>query len=102
MKGIEKLVKDLINGKNVTLRYKRYNDGTKDCPDVLIDRVWAFVEEVFGSNSYKEFVFCASKENDSLVFDTEEIYRIPWIEDLDILIPILKEARKQAPIYDRV
>ena len=49
------LAERLLSGKQITLTYQKYNDGTKENPDILIDRVYAIVEETI-DKKYKEIV----------------------------------------------
>ncbi len=87
------LAKRLLDGKDVTLYYKKYNDGTDENPDILINRVHACIEK--SSRGFEDIIVYLSKENDEIIFDSYEIYRMPVIKDVKILAPILKMANEQ-------
>ena len=94
MVDLENLTKKLLNGEKITLSQNRYNDGTEKKPDILIDHVWAIIEEDTCNN--KTICVYLSKEDDTQIFETYKIYRIPYIADLSILKSLLTEAKKQS------
>ncbi|MDO8517385.1 MAG: hypothetical protein Q7S33_04660 [Nanoarchaeota archaeon] len=93
MKNLNHLVKKLLGGKTITLFYNRYNDGSEENPDITIDHLFAEIET---SETYKDIVIKLSKENDETIWDTYEVYRIPYLTNFKILKSILKEATKQS------
>ena len=94
MLSLEKLSKRVLEGKKVTLWYHKQNDGTEDNPDIMIKRV--YVETESNSLGYKSLVVYLSSENEKSVFGADEIYRMPFVNNLNILKYILKEIKKQA------
>ncbi|MCR4327747.1 MAG: hypothetical protein NUV46_04155 [Nanoarchaeota archaeon] len=97
MKNLEKKVKKLLKGEEVDLYYKRFNDGTESEPDILIDRVYAQIEN---NGEVKDICVYLSKEDDEQIFDATEVYRIPYMKNKKILKEILKKAKKQAHYND--
>ncbi len=37
----------------------------------------------------------SSKEDENSVYETYDIYKIPYVEDLNVLVPLLRESEKQ-------
>ena len=95
MESLEKLAKKLLDGKEITLHYKKYNDGTKETPDIFIHRVYAHIK-TYPRSGAKDIIVYLSKEDENTIFDTDEVYRMPVIEDLKVLNYVLKEVRKQS------
>ena len=93
MKNLKGLAKRILRGKNITLFYNRYNDGSDENPDITIDHLFAEVET---SEKYRDIVIKLSKEDDTDIFETYEVYRFPYITDLNILETILKKAIEQS------
>ena len=92
--SLETLAKKLLDGKKVTLSYQRFNDGTEENPDILINRVYAIIEKDQDGN--KDVCVYISKEDDEVVGDVYQIYKMPFITDLNVLKYMLKEAKKQS------
>ncbi len=88
------LAKKLLKGRAVTLNYQRYNDGTKEDLDVIIDRVYAEVDKGIKTGC-EDFVFYLIKEDDDSIFETYEIYRLPVIDDWRMLAPVLRKVSEQ-------
>jgi len=93
MRNINKLAKKLLIGRTPTLFYKRYNDGTEQNPDVIIYHLYATVEDFNGN---RDIIINLDKEDDEAIFETCEIYRFPYITNLNILKTILKKAIEQS------
>ncbi|MFA5953515.1 MAG: hypothetical protein WC812_02900 [Candidatus Pacearchaeota archaeon] len=89
------LAERLLQGKIITLSYEKYNDGTKENPDILINRLCASIEETKDKKN-KDLVVFLNKEDEEEINETYEIYRMPFIKDLEKLVYILKETRKQS------
>ena len=70
--NLQDLTKKLLIGKRITLYYKKYNDGTKENPDILINRVSAKMEK---NQENKDIVIYLSKEDEKSIGDIYEIYR---------------------------
>ena len=96
MGEFKELAKKLLLEEEVDLYEKRYNDGTEEFPDIMINRIFAVIEK--SKMSDKDIVVYLSKEDDESTStdQTFELYRIPYIEDLDILEKILSEANNQS------
>lgn len=90
---------ELICNSSVLLSRERYDDGTPEKPDVIIDEVSADIEGSFGCGGINmDVVIYLTKSNDTEIWETYELYKIPFIEDLDILDRILIEAKEQSHV----
>jgi len=95
MTNFRDLAKKVLAGEEVTLDVKRYNDGTKEKPDILINRVYMIVES-FRDGQFKDIVTYLSKEDDECILETHECHRLPYIQDLDVLEKLLKMSKDQS------
>ncbi|MCD4771550.1 hypothetical protein K8R30_04015 [archaeon] len=99
------LVEKLICNSSVVFSRERYDDGTPEEPDVIIDNVWAEVIGCYGFTGQfaLDIVVYLNKGNDKEIWadSCEELYRMPFVEDLDILETLLKEAQKQSHVVAR-
>jgi len=97
------LVENLICNGSVLLESSRYNVGTHEEPDIITNNIFA---EVIGCYDYGGqfnldiFVYL-SKEDSKSIYETHELYRMPFFEDLNILEVLLREAKEQSHITAR-
>ena len=92
---LEGLARKLIKGEEVTLYKERFNDGTEEEPDAMINHVYAYIEENHGN---RDIVVSLSKEYDDAIGDQYEFYRMPFITDVNTLKVILEESERQGHI----
>ena len=92
------LAEKLMFCGGVEFSYDRYDHGTKENPDIPYDRVWAEIERCydFGGNMHLDIAIYLSKEDDEFIWETHEMYRMPFVEDLDLLEKMLVEAKGQS------
>ena len=87
------LAKRLLNGEEVTLSYVRYNDGTEEHPEMLINSVCACIEENKSGN--KDIVVYSLKEDNERIENDGDSSRIPVINSRRILAYRLRHANEQ-------
>jgi hypothetical protein len=97
-KTFQNLAAKLLARGEVTLFSKRYNDGTKEEPDITIDHVKARVEKT--KQGHKDIVVYLLKEDDKYVNEVYEVYRIPFMNNSSVLAYMLEEATKQVHILE--
>lgn len=92
------LADKLICNGSVILEENRYNDGTLENPDITIDKVWV---EIKGSYDFVgqlnlDIAAYMSKEDDDEIWEVDELYRTPFIENFNILDSLLEEMKSQS------
>ncbi len=95
------LAEKLICNSSVVLERTRYDDGTPEKPDVTIDNVWAEVVGCLGCGEFNlDVVVYLNKGNEEEIWaaSCEELYRMPFVEDLDALEAMLVGAQEQSHI----
>ncbi len=75
--------------EEITFYYTRHNDGTEEDPDITITRC-TFGIDISPSGTYKDLVVNMYKEDDDVIYESEENIRIPFIEDPVLLEQVLR------------
>ena len=86
---------NLEDGEEVTYYYTRFNDGTEEVPDVIITKC-VFTANISDGGNYKDLVVMMYKEGDRYCYESEELYRMPFIEDSRVLEGLIREVSKQS------
>ena len=89
------LARKLLQDGEVTLEYDRYNDGSDEESDILVNHVYAVVEKG-NITGEKDIAVYLAKEDDSSVFETHELYRFPFLSNIKVLGYLLGKANKQS------
>lgn len=95
MPKLKKLLIPLLEGKKVLLERQKYNDGTEEKPDIIIYEVFAHRAAYRWNPEHPDIIISLQYSNDTTIFDTKEVYRMPIIEDLTILEKVLKYSISQ-------
>lgn len=96
----EELTERVLNlkvGEEVEYYYDRQNFRTEENPDVLITRC-VFELEVSPGGKYKNLIARMYREDNEVIHldETEDVYRMPFIEDPKVLEALISVVRKQS------
>ncbi|MFC1697162.1 hypothetical protein ACFL1H_02425 [Nanoarchaeota archaeon] len=96
---LEELANKLLAGERIRLSWKKWDDSEPGDPYFVIDHVYAEIRENENSPELKAIHVYLSKEDDDAVNGLHLVYRLPVIEEIDILKEVLKYARDQSHLY---